>query len=114
LRRTAATEQKRDGKSETQELVDRPIGITEGGPQIAARHIAQIAEVLSYERFVQVVACLDVRAHLVRQGPVLIEGASGREAHDEEGRRHDDEEDRDEACDAQGDVTEHDALTASR
>jgi len=95
-----------------EELVDRAVGVAERGPKVPPGHVAEVAEVLPRERFVEVVPGLDIRAHRLRQRPVRVEGAAGGDAHDAEGARDDDPEEQRGGQEPPQDEAEHRWLSA--
>ena len=74
------------------QLGDGEIALPQGGSEVTVRQRAEIAHVLHGERPIEPVDALEVGAYRRGERLLLVEGAPGREAHDDERQCDDDEE----------------------
>src|SRR3954467_3918595 len=83
------------------------IGVFERGAEAALKGVAEVGGVLAPERLIESVVRLEVAQNLGWNGLFRRERSAGRKAQHEEGRRDNDEQDRDGLEQAAGDEAEH-------
>lgn len=82
----------RNGETQADQLRDAEVLAGKGRPEIAMCQVAQIAQVLLRDGFVQMIGVHQIGLHFRRDDPPGIEGSPGRQPHHQECQGNDDEQ----------------------
>jgi hypothetical protein len=113
VRAVITAQQRRDREVLADDVVDLAVLLRERDAEIAARHVAEVAQVLQRQRLVEAVARLEVAADLGRHGARIEQRIAGHGVHAGEGRGRDEPDGEQPVAEASEDEAQHRPLIAA-